>query len=326
MNTPKTSFALFGATGAIGDSIAAAFRAQGLRYRAVGRSEDSLRRHFGRDSLAEIRTWDPESPDSIVHAAEGIDTLIYMVGVPYNNFSLHPKIMRQTIEGAVKAGVKRILLIATLYPFGPPRTPKVNENHPREPNTFKGRMRKEQEDILMEAHRSGRIQATLLRLPDFYGPAVATSFFAGLFSAIKAGKRAQMVGPIDILHEYVFVPDVGPVVVKLAQTPEAYGRTWNLGGFGEIIPRDFAQRAFAKAGQKPRLMVANKFMLRVLGLFNPLMRELVEMHYLITTPIIVDDRALEKLIGPLHKTSYDQGIDACLRAVGVGRDNLSKNE
>jgi nucleoside-diphosphate-sugar epimerase len=232
--------------------------------------------------------------------------------VPYDQFALHPKLMRQTLDGAVAAGVKRILLVGTLYPFGRPRASRVSESHPREPHTVKGRLRKEQEDILMEADRAGRIQATILRLPDFYGPGVEKSFLSGIFTAIKRGGRAQMVGPIDRPHEYVFVPDVGPVVVKLAQTPAAYGRTWNLGGAGPIVPRDFARRAFAKRGKKPRLLVAGKLMLRLIGLGNPLMRELVEMHYLVTEPVIVDDRALQGLIGPTRKNSYDEGIDACL--------------
>jgi hypothetical protein len=41
----------------------------------------------------------------------------------------------------------------------------VREDHPREPHTFKGRMRKAQEDLLLAAHAEGRIQATVLRLP-----------------------------------------------------------------------------------------------------------------------------------------------------------------
>ena len=45
-------------------------------------------------------------------------------------------------------------------------------------------------------------------------------------------------------------------------------------------------------------------MLRVLGLFNPLMREMVEMHYLQTTPVIMDDSALSSLLGSLKKTTY----------------------
>ena len=312
------TIALFGATGAIGSSIATTLRANGCRYRVVGRSAAALAARFGSDPLAELRTWNPDDPESVAHAAAGIETLIYMVGVPYDQFALHPRLMRQTLDGAVRAGVKRLLLIGTLYPFGRPQSPRVDENHPRDPHTYKGRMRKEQEDLVLAAHRDGRLQTTILRLPDFYGPGVEASFLHDIFAAIAAGRRAQMIGPIDRPHEYVFVPDVGPVVVKLALTAAAYGRTWNLGGAGTIAPREFARRAFAQAGQKPRFMVAGRLMLRLLGLFNPLMRELVEMHYLVTSPIVVDDRALDALLGPIEKTSYDDGIAACLRAMTAG--------
>jgi nucleoside-diphosphate-sugar epimerase len=46
----------------------------------------------------------------------------------------------------------------------------------------------------------------------------------------------------------------------------------------------------------------------VLGLFNPLLREVVEMHYLLTTPVLMDDTALHRLLGTVRKTSYAEGI------------------
>jgi hypothetical protein len=54
---------------------------------------------------------------------------------------------------------------------------------------------------------------------------------------------------------------------------------------------------------------------RVLGLFNPFMRELVEMHYLLTEPVIIDDSALQGLIGPIAKTPYSEGIRQTLAAM-----------
>lgn len=48
------SIALFGAAGAIGQSLATALRQQGRAYRVVGRNAASLRQTFGADPLAEI--------------------------------------------------------------------------------------------------------------------------------------------------------------------------------------------------------------------------------------------------------------------------------
>lgn len=307
--------ALFGAAGVIGQSIAAALSREGRSYRVVGRSEPSLREAFGADPLAEIVTWNPNSPASVQAAAEGIETLVYMVGVNYWQFELHPELMQRTIEGAVAAGVKNIILIGTVYPYGRARSNPVREDHPREPHTFKGRMRKAQEDLLMQAHKAGRINATVLRLPDFYGPGVEASLLHRAALAAVNGGTADMVGPIDCPHEFVFVPDVGPVVARLLDTPAAFGKIWNLAGAGVTTQRELVSEMERLTGRKLKLRVAGKTMLRLIGLFNPFMREMVEMNYLMTEPLIMDDSALRQLIGPIRKTPYQEGIRQTLAAV-----------
>src|ERR1700756_2101837 len=159
--------ALFGAAGAIGQSIAQALAAQGRSYRVVGRSEAGLRKSFGADPRAEIVTWNPDSPESVRAAATGIDTIVYLVGVDYWQFELHPELMRKTLDGAIAAGVRNFILIGTVYPYGRAGATPIREDHPREPHTFKGRMRKAQEDLLLQAHADGRINGAVLRLPDF---------------------------------------------------------------------------------------------------------------------------------------------------------------
>jgi nucleoside-diphosphate-sugar epimerase len=305
---------LLGAAGAIGGSIAQALRRQGRSYRVVGRNRESLQQAFGADPLAELATWNPDDPAAVRAAMRDVGTLVYLVGVPYDHFELHPILMRKTLEGACAEGVERVLLIGTVYPYGLPTAPKVTEQHPRNPHTYKGRMRKEQEELLLEADAAGRIRGTILRLPDFYGPRVEKSYLHSLFQAAGKGGTANMLGPIDTPHEFVFVPDVGDVVTALMDKPEAYGRFWNLAGPGAITQREMINRVFALAGRKPKFRVAGKTTLRVLGLFNPLMRELVEMNYLLTNPVLMDDSALSKLLGSIHKTPYDQGLELALQA------------
>jgi nucleoside-diphosphate-sugar epimerase len=308
--------ALWGAAGAIGKSIADALRARGEEYRVVGRDAERLKKAFGDDPKAEIVTWNPDDPASVRGAARGVETLIYLVGVPYDKFQLHPQVMQKTLDGAIAEGVKRVVLIGTVYPYGVPRTEKVTEEHPREPKTFKGKMRKEQEDILFAAHRAGKIQATELRLPDFYGPGVEASFLHRAFKAAVDGGTADMIGPINTPHEFVFVPDVGPVVLALMDKPEAYGRWWNLAGPEVSSQYMVADLAFAFTGKRAKFRVIGKTGLRVMGLFQPFMRELVEMHYLQTTPVLMDDSALEKLLGGLKKTRYAEGVRQAVVALG----------
>lgn len=319
---------LFGAAGAAGQIIAAALSAAGRDYRVVGRSRAPLEAAFGHDPHAEIVTWNPDDPASISAAAAGLQTVIYLVGVPYDQFATHPPLMEKTLDGLTAAGVERLILIGTVYPYGRARGNPISENHPREPHTFKGKMRLEQEKLVLAAHgrTSGptRLSTLVLRLPDFYGPRIERSLINGIFEGAAHGKRAQVIGPVNVPHEFIYLPDIGPVVEKLTRTPDAYGRWWHLAGVGTITQREVARQVYALAGRAPKLMVAGKTLLRVLGLFNPLMRELVEMNYLMTEPVVLDDSALTQLIGPIAKTSYEDGIrhafDAARAAVSASPD------
>jgi nucleoside-diphosphate-sugar epimerase len=311
--------ALFGAAGAIGQSIAAALRAAGRRYRVVGRGRSALEAEFGADPGAEIVTWNPDDPESVRAACRGVGTIVYLVGVNYWQFELHPQLMEKTLAGASAEGVPRLLLIGTVYPYGLSRTERVREDHPREPHTFKGRMRKAQEDLLLSPEGQRRIQGAVLRLPDFYGPGAGEkSFLAGAFQAAVRGGTANLIGPIDRPHEFVFVPDVGPVVRKLLDAPGAFGRVWHLGGAGVTTQRALVEEIGRQVGKPLKVRVAGKSMLRLLGLFNRLLREMVEMHYLLTRPVILDDSALQGLIGPIAKTPYSEGVRQTLAALRAG--------
>lgn len=139
---PETAkIGLFGAGGAMGQSVATALRAKAIPYRVVGRSRAALESIYGADPLAEIAVWNPDDAASVRKAAHGLESIVYLVGVNYWQFDLHPKLMRATLDGAIAEGVDRLLLIGTVYSFGVPNTVRVSESHPREPHTFKGKMR-----------------------------------------------------------------------------------------------------------------------------------------------------------------------------------------
>ena len=132
------------------------------------------------------------------------------------------------------------------------------------------------------------------------------------------GGTANVIGPIDAPHEFIFVPDLAETLIALSEKEEAYGKAWNVAGPGLITTRQFAELVFGAVNQKPNLRVAGKFMLRILGLFNPFLREVVEMHYLWTTPVKLDDTSLRQLLPNLHKTRYAEGIRLTIDAMRTG--------
>jgi nucleoside-diphosphate-sugar epimerase len=306
--------ALLGATGAVGKSIAAELRKRKESYRAVGRDRASLDRAFGSDPLAEIVVWNPDDASSTRAALRGVDAAVYLVGVPYNHFELHPVVMRQTLDAAIAEGVGQMLLVGTVYPYGRPQQTPAREDHPREPHTFKGKMRKQQEDVLLDADAAGKIRGIVLRLPDFYGPRLKSSFLDSVFNAAANGGTANLIAPMDRPHQFVYVPDVGPVVLDLLRHPEAHGRWWHLAGEGTASMQEIVAMVGQLAGKPIKTRAVGLGMLRVIGIFQPIMRELVEMNYLLTDPFIMDDGALRALVGNVETTPLDQGLKQSLEA------------
>lgn len=305
---------LLGATGTIGASITAELRKRGDTYRVVGRDRASLERTFGSDSMAEIVAWNPGDAASTRAALRGAGAIVYLIGVPYNHFELHPVVMRQTLDAAIAEDVPEMLLVGTVYPYGRAQQTPAREDHPREPHTFKGKMRKQQEDLLLEADAAGEIRGTVLRLPDFYGPRVKNSFLDSVFTAAATGGTANLIAPIDRPHQFVYVPDVGAVVLDLLRHPEAHGRWWHLAGEGTASIQQIVAMVSDLAGKPVKTRVLGLGMLRVIGLFQPILREMVEMNYLLTDPFIMDDSALSSLLGGLQKTPLRQGLEQSLEA------------
>jgi nucleoside-diphosphate-sugar epimerase len=315
----NAKYALFGATGTVGKAVAAKLAEQGQSFRVVGRSEERLRQDFrAYEPLVQYYAADLSDSAKAAPAAAGVDTLFYTVGVPYPQFEQHPKLTRVALAAAAASGVRHYVHLSTVYPYGVPQQELVSESHPRNPTAFKGRMRKQQEDLVMAADNSKGMRTTIVRPPDFYGPNAELSYVRPIFDAALKGGTANVIGPIDTPHQFIFVPDLAETLITLSEKDEAYGSAWNIAGPGLITTRQFADLVFGAVHQKPRLRVAGKFLLRVLGLFNPVLREVVEMHYLWTTPVKLDDRRLLELLPNLHKTSYAEGIRLTIDAMRTG--------
>lgn len=298
--------AILGAAGAVGRALADELCARGIRPAVIGRDGAKLERLFS--GRAEIRPADLAQEDSAAQALQGVEQAIYCVGLPYPQFNRHPVLMRSALRAARQAGVKRMIAVSSVYSYGHPRAARVSEEHPRQPETRKGRFRKEQEDLAIAAHEPGVFETLVLHLPDFYGPYAANSLAHMMLEALMAGRPARWLGDPDAPHEFVFMPDAARVTVELLGRPECFGRRWNFAGPGTVTGRQFTELAAKEIGCAPHVLATGRWMLRLGGLFNPLLRELVELQYLGETPVLLDDSALAAAFGRLQKTPYEEGV------------------
>ena len=299
--------AVLGAGGTIGKTVTQVLVGRGQQVRLVGRNPERL---GPPRAGVEIVPADVATEEGCRTALRGADSAVYTLGLPYTkrDFAAYPGMMRACVAAARREGVRALVLITNVYSYGRPQARTVSENHSRLPCSLKGELRKQQEDILLAAHDS-ELRTLSLRLPNFYGPDARLSLTHDIFRAAARGRTANLLGPIDTRQELCFTPDVGPLVADLLERPEAFGEAYNFAGAGETTWRRFCEEVFRAAGQPvAKYRVAGPGMLRALGLFSTLMRELAEMSYLQTDPVILDDSKIRRVLPNLRKTPYEEGV------------------
>lgn len=203
---------------------------------------------------------------------------------------LFPPLHAGAIAAAEANGTK-LVVMDNLYMYGDPNGQPMTEQHQQRAQTKKGKLRAQMAADLMSAHNAGRVQVVVGRASDFIGPRVSTSAMGGdlvIKSAIK-GKAAQVVGNVDTPHSYTYMPDIGRALVTLAQHDDACGQVWHLPTPTAVSTRRMLELIYAAAGQPLKMQVAPKWLLRVVGLFNPDAGEMVEMVYEFEKPFTIDD-------------------------------------
>jgi nucleoside-diphosphate-sugar epimerase len=104
------------------------------------------------------------------------------------------------------------------------------EDRPYNAHTRKGRVRAAMARDLMAAHDAGRVQVTVGRASDFFGPRAGEQSLIGdwVIPPALADKTASVMGDPDMPHTYTFIPDVGENLVRLGERDDALGRVWHL--------------------------------------------------------------------------------------------------
>jgi hypothetical protein len=97
-------------------------------------------------------------------------------------------------------------------------------------------------------------------------------------------------------------------LVTLAERDEADGQAWHLPAAEPLTGRQFLTLIFETAGRRPKIGGASRPMIRLAGLFNPLLRELNETLYQFEQPFICDASKFERAFGPFQPTPH---AEAC---------------
>lgn len=295
---------VIGASGSIGYAIVFELIRRGMKVVAFARNEEKLRSLFAEEKNVTIQKGDAGNEQNLEQAAKGVDIIFHSLNVPYQTWDQYLVNYLNNILSVAKKFHTKLAYVDNVYAYGIPAESPITEETRKEPHTKKGKIRLELEKLLLESH----VDTLLVHMPDVYGPNASGTLLHETLKNVVKGKSTIYVGNLKTKREYLYTKDGAKAMVELALQEDTYNQVWNIPSTHPITGEEMIDLLKKAYTYQKRMIPIPKSVIRLMGLFSPLMRELVEMMYITETPIILSGRKYEQRIGELPKTPYHIGI------------------
>jgi len=288
--------------GNVGQALVVDLTGLGHRVRVVSRH-----RPVALPDGVEWRRADAGDAGAATEAAAGASVIYQCLNAPYAQWATQfPPLQRGVLAAAERNGALLVSL-ENLYAYGPVDGVPMTEDLPLAASTVKGRTRAAMTRELLDARDAGRVHIAIGRASDFFGAGVTEGSTLGerVFANALSGRRADFIGDPDLLHTYSYVPDIARGLATLGTDPRAIDQVWHLPGPETATTRHVLELVADDVGHPVGIRSLSKLALRGLGLFNPVLRSMVEMTYQFDLPFVLDTTHYESTFGttgtPLHQ-------------------------
>jgi nucleoside-diphosphate-sugar epimerase len=300
---------VLGAAGRLGHAAAEAFRIAGWTVTSLVRPGAAHRAPRGTKVVETIDRLDA------IEAARGADVVLHALNPPFKSWRrMALPHAYSAIEVAETVGAT-LMFPGNLYNYGAGMPGVIDESTPMQPTTRKGNIRVEIEQRMLEASERG-VRTIILRAGDFYGSGRG-SWFDLVIAKQLARNEVTYPGPLDVVHEWAYVPDLADAMVALAKARQRLGCYETFGFPGHAVTGraliDAIAKAIGRDSRDLRVRQMQWWMIKALSPFFALPRELSELDYLWKVPHRIAGDKLKATIGDVPCTLLDTAVKRALR-------------
>lgn len=296
---------ILGANGTIGSVLAKELKNYTNHIRLVSRNPKKV------NETDELFPADLSDASQVEKAIEGSEVVYLLVGFDYNIKvwqNKWPKLMRATIDACIKHKAK-LVFFDNVYMYDLNAIPHMTENSVINPPSKKRAVRKEVASMLLSEVKSGKLTALIARSADFYGPNNDKSFLIEVvYKNMKKGKKPNWFIDANKKHSFAFTPDAAKATALLGNTVDAYNQVWHLPTDRNTLTGKEMIALFAKEmNVEKKVFILPMWLLKILGLFIPIMKEMPEMMYQYDRDYFFDSSKFDKQFN-FKTTTYQEGV------------------
>jgi nucleoside-diphosphate-sugar epimerase len=310
MNNNKQLHLVLGGAGAIGQAVIKELQKRSLSLKVIERSK----KIEGIETI-NIDLMDKEKTRKAIIGA----THVYLcVGLPYDSkiWKTQWPTLIQNVINACSLAKAKLIFLDNIYMYGPaPLSIPFDELESQDPQTRKGKVRKTIADMILEAHKTKKIQAVIGRSADFYGPnAKNSSLYIGFLQRTLNGKNPQWLSKPNQEHTYAFTTDNGKALVELALNDSTYGEVWHLPVGKKITIEEILKIINKELNTNYKISYMPKFLLAISSFFVPILKEVKEMLYQFNNTYDMSCKKFQKKFPDFKVTDYKKGIQEMIKS------------
>ena len=296
---------ILGANGTIGSLLSKELTAYTDRIRLVSRNPKKV------NETDELFPADLTDISQLDKAVKGSDVVYLLVGFDYKLKVWQekwPPLMRATIDACIKHNAK-LVFFDNMYLYDKTALSHMTESSAINPPSEKGKVRRAIAEMLMDDVKAGHLKALIARSADFYGPDNDKSFLTEVvFKNFMKGKRANWFMSADKIHSFTYTPDAAKATAILGNSENAYNQVWHLPtDAAKLTGREIISLFATKMNVKNKVFVIPMWLLKGMGFFVPLLREMPEMMYQYDRDYFFDSSKFENTFH-FRATSYTEGV------------------
>jgi len=296
---------ILGANGTIGSVLAKELTTYTDKIRLVSRNPRKV------NESDELFPADLSYPAIVDEAVEGSDVVYIVVGFDYNLKVWEekwPNLIRATIDACIKHNA-RLVFFDNVYMYDINAISHMTEESMINPPSRKGSVRKQIAQMIMDEVKAGKLMALIARSADFYGPGNERSFVTEMvYKNFLKGMRANWFINPDKKHSFTYTPDAAKATAMLGNTEDAFNTVWHLPtDKNTLTGREFIKLFAHEMNVANKVFVMPAWLIRVVGTFIPIMKEMPEMMYQYDRDYFFDSSKFEKKFN-FKTTSYQEGV------------------
>jgi nucleoside-diphosphate-sugar epimerase len=303
---------ILGAGGAIGIPLAKELSHYTSHIRLVSRKPKKV------NDSDELYPADLHDSNSIDSAVAGSDIVYVTVGFEYRLHVWEQKWVpfMQAVIQACKNHNAKLVFFDNVYMYDSSAIPHMVETSPINAPSKKGMIRQRIHEMIMKEVENNSLNALIARSADFYGPDNKNSALRIMVvDNLLKGKKAQSFGNVNKIHTFTYTPDAAKATALLGNTPDAFNQVWHVPTTKERLTTLQWIHLIAEELQvKPDIQHLPLWMIKVLGIFIPSLKEFPEMMYQYEQDYMFDSSKFEQRFG-ITATAPKQGIRTMIESL-----------